>query len=45
MSPMTMCVADGGGGGSTVPTDGGKTLDVTGKWMFFSKEQKWQRVE
>ena len=26
-------------------TDGGKTLDVTGKWMFFSKEQKWQRVE
>lgn len=23
MSPMTMCVADGGGGGSTVPTDGG----------------------
>jgi len=26
-------------------TDGGKTLDVTGKWMFFSKQQKWQRVE
>ncbi len=26
-------------------TDGGKTLDVTGKWMFFSREQKWQRVE
>ena len=26
-------------------TDGGKILDVTGKWMFFSKEQKWQRVE
>lgn len=25
-------------------TDGGKTLDVTGKWMFFSKQQKWQRV-
>ncbi|MCU0808489.1 MAG: DUF2147 domain-containing protein, partial [Candidatus Contendobacter sp.] len=23
--------------------DGGKTLDVTGKWMFFSKQQKWQR--
>jgi uncharacterized protein (DUF2147 family) len=26
-------------------TDGGKTLDVIGKWMFFSKQQKWQRVE
>lgn len=26
-------------------TNGGKTLDVTGKWMFFSREQKWQRVE
>jgi len=26
-------------------TDGGKTLDVTGKWMFFSKQQKWQRIE
>lgn len=26
-------------------TDGGKTLEVTGKWMFFSKQQKWQRVE
>jgi uncharacterized protein (DUF2147 family) len=25
-------------------TDGGKTLDVTGKWMFFSKRQQWQRV-
>jgi uncharacterized protein (DUF2147 family) len=25
--------------------DGGKTLDVTGKWMFFSKQQKWQRIE
>ena len=27
------------------PADGGKTLDVTGKWMFFSKQQKWQRIE
>ena len=26
-------------------TDGGKTLEVTGKWMLFSKQQKWQRVE
>ena len=26
-------------------TNGGKTLDVTGKWMFFSREQKWQRVD
>lgn len=25
--------------------DGGKTLEVTGKWMVFSKQQKWQRVE
>jgi uncharacterized protein (DUF2147 family) len=25
--------------------DGGKALDVTGKWMFFSKQQKWQRIE
>lgn len=22
----------------------GKTLEVTGKWMFFSKQQQWQRV-
>lgn len=26
-------------------TEGGKTLEVTGKWMFFSKQQKWQRVD
>ena len=25
-------------------TQGGKILEVTGKWMFFSKQQKWQRV-
>ena len=25
--------------------DGGKTLEVTGKWMFFSKQQQWQRVK
>ena len=25
--------------------DGGKTLEVTGKWMVFSKQQKWQRVQ
>jgi len=25
-------------------TEGGKTLEVTGKWMFFSKQQQWQRV-
>lgn len=38
--------ADGGTYSSKAKlTDGGKTLDVTGKWMFFSKEQKWQRVE
>ena len=38
--------ADGGTYNSKAKlTDGGKTLDVTGKWMFFSKEQKWQRVE
>ena len=38
--------ADGGTYASKAKLiDGGKTLDVTGKWMFFSKEQKWQRVE
>lgn len=38
--------ADGGTYSSKAKlTDGGKVLDVTGKWMFFSKEQKWQRVE
>ncbi len=26
-------------------SDGGKTLEVTGKWMFFSKQQQWQRVD
>lgn len=26
-------------------TDGGKTLEVTGRWMVFSKQQKWQRVD
>jgi len=25
--------------------DGGKTLEVTGKWMVFSKQQQWQRVK
>lgn len=25
--------------------DGGKTLQVTGKWMLFSKQQQWQRVD
>ena len=25
--------------------DGGKVLEVTGKWMVFSKQQKWQRVQ
>lgn len=25
-------------------TESGKTLEVTGKWMFFSKQQKWQRA-
>ena len=25
-------------------TEDGKTLEVTGKWMFFSKQQQWQRV-
>jgi len=38
--------ADGGTYSSKAKlTNGGQTLDVTGKWMFFSKEQKWQRVE
>ena len=38
--------ADGGTYNSKAKlANGGKTLDVTGKWMFFSKEQKWQRVE
>lgn len=26
-------------------TDGGKTLDVTGSWMFIKRTQKWQRVD
>jgi len=25
--------------------DDGTALDVTGKWLFFSKQQKWQRIE
>ena len=25
--------------------DEGKTLEVTGKWMFFSKQQQWRRVK
>lgn len=25
--------------------DGGKTLEVTGSWMFVKRTQKWQRVE
>ncbi len=38
--------ADGGAYKSNAKlTDGGKTLDVTGKWMFFSKRQKWQRID
>ncbi len=36
---------DGGIYTSTVKlTDDGKTLDVTGQWMFFSRQQKWRRV-
>lgn len=26
-------------------TNGGKTLEVTGKWLFVSKQQQWQRIE
>jgi uncharacterized protein (DUF2147 family) len=38
--------ADGGTYNSRAKlTEGGKTLEVTGKWMFFSKQQKWQRVD
>ncbi|MDQ5909238.1 MAG: hypothetical protein QG599_1333 [Pseudomonadota bacterium] len=38
--------ADGGTYDSKAKlADGGKTLDVTGKWLFFSKQQKWQRVD
>jgi uncharacterized protein (DUF2147 family) len=37
--------ADGGTYTSKVRlTEGGKTLEVTGKWMLFSKQQQWQRV-
>jgi len=37
--------ADGGTYTSKVKlTEGGKTLEVTGKWMLFSKQQQWQRV-
>ena len=38
--------ADGGTYNSRAKlTEGGKTLEVTGKWMFFSKQQKWRRVD
>ena len=38
--------ADGGTYTSTAKLiDGGKTLQVTGKWMLFSKQQQWQRVD
>lgn len=38
--------ADGGAYTSKAKlSDNGKTLEVTGKWMFFSKKQKWQRVK
>ncbi|HAS51628.1 MAG TPA: DUF2147 domain-containing protein [Gammaproteobacteria bacterium] len=38
--------ADGGTYDSKAKlADGGKTLEVTGKWLFFSKQQKWQRVD
>ncbi len=37
--------ADGGTYDSKAKlTDRGKTLEVTGKWMFISKQQQWQRV-
>lgn len=37
--------ADGGTYASKAKlTDSGKTLEVTGKWMFFSKQQHWQRI-
>jgi uncharacterized protein (DUF2147 family) len=37
--------ADGGTYNSKAKlTNGGKTLEVTGKWMFISKQQQWQRV-
>ena len=37
--------ADGGTYTSKVMlTEGGKTLEVTGKWMLFSKQQQWRRV-
>lgn len=26
-------------------TDGGRTLEVTGSWMFIKCSQKWQRVD
>ncbi len=38
--------ADGGTYNSKAKlADGGKTLEVTGKWLFFSKQQQWQRVD
>lgn len=26
-------------------SDGGRTLEVTGKWLFFSRQQQWRRVD
>ena len=38
--------ADGGTYDSKAKlANGGKTLEVTGKWLFVSKQQDWQRVE
>ncbi len=38
--------ADGGTyTGKAKLTDGGKTLDVTGSWMFIKRAQQWRRVE
>ena len=38
--------ADGGTYASKAKLNAdGKMLEVTGKWMFFSKQQQWQRVK
>ena len=38
--------ADGGTYASKAKLNAdGKILEVTGKWMFFSKQQQWQRVK
>lgn len=38
--------ADGGTyTGKAKLIDGGKTLDVTGSWMFIKRAQQWRRVE